>query len=77
LKNQRTEDGLTLACRVEAFIRQTVIPYEQSPQRDGHGPTDELVMELRQKAREAGVLTPHFRAGTEENRVITSWAARV
>jgi acyl-CoA dehydrogenase len=57
------EDGPTLARRVEEFVRRVVIPYEQSPLRDRHGPTDELVVELRQKAREAGVLTPHIRPG--------------
>jgi acyl-CoA dehydrogenase len=56
-----TEDSLTLARRVEEFVRQVVIPYERSPLRDAHGPTDELVNELRCKAREAGVLTPHIR----------------
>jgi acyl-CoA dehydrogenase len=56
-----TEDTPTLARRVEEFVRRVVIPYEHSPRRDAHGPTDELVMELRQKAREAGVLTPHIR----------------
>lgn len=50
-----------MARRVEEFVRQVVIPYEQSPLRDAHGPTDEFVIELRHKAREAGVLTPHIR----------------
>lgn len=46
--------------RVEAFIRDVVVPYERDPRRDNHGPTDALVAELRAKAREAGVLTPHI-----------------
>jgi acyl-CoA dehydrogenase len=58
---QSTESGLALAERVEAFVRQIVIPYEKSPLRDGHGPHEELLVELRGKAREAGVLTPHIR----------------
>jgi acyl-CoA dehydrogenase len=53
-------NGLRLADQVEAFVRQVVIPYEKDPRRDGHGPTDELVYELRDKARQAGVLTPHI-----------------
>jgi acyl-CoA dehydrogenase len=54
---------VALADRVEAFVREVVVPYEQDPRRDHHGaPTDELVMELRVKARAAGVLTPHIRA---------------
>jgi acyl-CoA dehydrogenase len=59
--NDKPLNSLSLARRVEEFVRQVVIPYERSPLRDAHGPTDELVMELRQKAREAGVLTPHIR----------------
>jgi acyl-CoA dehydrogenase len=49
-----------IAARVEAFVRDVVVPYEKDPRRDGHGPTDELVAELRDKARAAGVLTPHI-----------------
>jgi acyl-CoA dehydrogenase len=46
---------------VETFVREVVAPYEQDPRRDHHGaPTDELVYELREKARAAGVLTPHI-----------------
>jgi acyl-CoA dehydrogenase len=53
---------LALADRVEAFVRNVVAPYEQDPRRDHHGaPTDALVHDLRDKAREAGVLTPHIR----------------
>jgi len=49
-----------IAARVEAFVRDVVVPYEKDPRRDDHGPTDELVAELRDKARAAGVLTPHI-----------------
>lgn len=51
-----------IAVRVEAFVRDVVVPYEKDPRRDDHGPSDELVMELRDKARAAGVLTPHILA---------------
>lgn len=51
-----------LAEKVESFVRTVVIPYEKDPRRDGHGPTDALVTELRDKARAAGVLTPHIRS---------------
>jgi acyl-CoA dehydrogenase len=48
--------------KVEAFVRGVVVPYEKDARRDHHGaPTDELVMEMREKARVAGVLTPHIR----------------
>lgn len=55
-------EGLAIARRVEAFVRETVIPYEKDDRRDAHGPLDFLVQEMRAKAREAGVLTPHIRA---------------
>lgn len=50
-----------LAARVEKFVRDVVIPYERDPRNTEHGPAPELVQELRTKAREAGVLTPHIR----------------
>jgi acyl-CoA dehydrogenase len=49
-----------IANRVEAFVRQTIIPYEHDPRRSSHGPSDDLVLEMRGKARAAGVLTPHI-----------------
>ncbi len=49
-----------IAARVEAFVRDVVVPYERDPRCGDHGPTDELVAELRDKARAAGVLTPHI-----------------
>src|SRR5438105_4829137 len=51
-----------IADRVEAFVREIVVPYEKDARRTSHGPTDELVAEMRQKARAAGVLTPHILA---------------
>jgi acyl-CoA dehydrogenase len=52
-----------IAARIESFVRGVVIPYEGDPRRDHHGaPTDELVNELRELARRAGVLTPHILA---------------
>jgi acyl-CoA dehydrogenase len=62
--------ALDMADKVEAFVRETIIPYEQDPRRDHHGaPLDELVLEMKDKAREAGVLTPHIREdGTHLNQ---------
>jgi len=51
-----------IAARVEAFVRDVVVPCEKDPRCGAHGPTDELVAELRDKARAAGVLTPHILA---------------
>ena len=55
------EATLAIAERVERFVRDQVVPYESDPRRDHHDcPTDELVAEMREKARAAGVLTPHI-----------------
>ena len=54
-----SERSLAIADRVEAFIRNKIVPYEKDPRATSHGPTDELVQEMRALAREAGVLTPH------------------
>jgi alkylation response protein AidB-like acyl-CoA dehydrogenase len=55
------EKTATIAARVEAFVRDVVAPYEQDPRRDRHDcPTEDLVAELKEKARAAGVLTPHI-----------------
>jgi acyl-CoA dehydrogenase len=61
--------------RVEAFVRDVVAPYESDPRRDHHGcPTDELVDELKEKARAAGVLTPHILAdGSHLTQVETAF----
>ena len=56
-----TDRAAEIGAKVEAFVRQVVIPYETDPRRDHHGaPTDALVYEMREKARAAGVLTPHI-----------------
>jgi acyl-CoA dehydrogenase len=53
--------AIEIAARVEAFVRETVIPYERDTRRDHHGaPLDEMVFEMRGKARATGVLTPHI-----------------
>lgn len=59
-----SERATAIAERVEAFVRNIVIPYEQDPRIEvhGHGPGEDLVLELRAKARAAGVLTPHILA---------------
>lgn len=49
-----------IAACVEDFVRGTVIPYEKDPRNGAHGPTDDLVQELRGLAKAAGVLTPHI-----------------
>jgi acyl-CoA dehydrogenase len=54
------DQAMAIAARVETFVREVVAPYEKDPRRGAHGPSDELVAELREKARAAGVLTPHI-----------------
>lgn len=55
---ERTQE---IADKVERFVRDVIVPYEADPRRDHHDcPTDELVHEMREKARAAGVLTPHI-----------------
>ncbi len=49
---------MSLVERVEAFVRDVVIPCEHDLRNGGHGPAESLVTELREKARAAGVLTP-------------------
>ena len=54
--------ALDMAEKVEGFVREIVFLYEADPRRDHHGaPTDELVAEMKEKARAAGVLSPHIR----------------
>lgn len=55
-----TDRAGTIAANIEAFIRSEIIPYEKDPRIGRHGPSDDLVQELRDKARRAGVLTPHI-----------------
>lgn len=56
-------EALEMAAKVEAFVRDVIVPYEGDPRCDHHGaPTDELVQEMRELARAAGVLTPHIKA---------------
>jgi len=57
-----TERAIAIATKVEAFVREIVIPYEKDDRLGHHGPADTLVTELRAKARQAGVLTPHILA---------------
>ena len=54
---------LDLQQRTRVFIREQVIPLENDPRQDGHGPHEALRTELVNRARKAGLLTPH--ASTE------------
>ena len=54
------EKAEEIGARVEAFVRDVVAGYERDPRLEGHGPSEALVKELRDKARAAGVMTPHI-----------------
>lgn len=60
--NERNEPGRAegIADRVEHFVRSVVMPYEHDSRCGSHGPSEDVVHELRAKARAAGVLTPHI-----------------
>jgi len=51
-----------IAAAVERFVRSEVIPFERDPRWSSHGPTSELVEDLRARARAAGLMTPHILA---------------
>jgi len=55
-----TERSRLIADRVERFVRDIVMPYERDPRCLDHGPSEDLVAELRAKARAAGLMTPHI-----------------
>ncbi|HVW68229.1 MAG TPA: acyl-CoA dehydrogenase family protein [Steroidobacteraceae bacterium] len=58
-----TAQGREIASRVERFIREKIVPFERDSRWTPHGPTAELVTEMRALAREAGLMTPHHPAG--------------
>jgi acyl-CoA dehydrogenase len=49
-----------IAARVEQFVRRQIVPYERDSRIGPHGPSDELVRELRALAANAHLLTPHL-----------------
>ncbi|MDI4657727.1 acyl-CoA dehydrogenase family protein [Xanthobacter autotrophicus] len=49
----------TLEVRTAAFVREELLPFEADPRRTAHGPTDDLRLDLVEKARAAGLLSPH------------------
>jgi len=57
---ERSERETELEQRTAAFIRDVVIPYERDPRLGGHGPSEELCVELRARARSAGLFAPQL-----------------
>ena len=54
-----SEELNELRSRVDAFVRERVIPYEGDPRWGAHGPSDPLRVELNEAARDAGLLAVH------------------
>ena len=48
-----------LQARIRAFIAGEIIPLERDPRCTPHGPTEDLKQALNDKARAAGLLSPH------------------
>jgi acyl-CoA dehydrogenase len=51
--------GRRIAERVEAFVRERVALFERDCRQGPHGPSDELVQQLREMARAEGLMTPN------------------
>lgn len=56
-----SEEAKDLACRVESFVREKIVPYERDPRCGAHGPNNDLIDEMREKVRAEGLMTPHIR----------------
>ena len=54
-----SDDLVSLQLRVRKFIREEIILMESDPRQDSHGPHESLRVKLVEKARAAGLLTPH------------------
>ncbi|MCB2049880.1 MAG: acyl-CoA dehydrogenase family protein [Novosphingobium sp.] len=69
-----SDEALKIGTAVEAFVREKIVPLEKTAPRDHHGcPTAGFATELRNMAREAGLMTPHIRAdGSHLNQVDTA-----
>ena len=49
-----------IAAAVERFVRGEIFAYEHDKRLGPHGPSEDLVEELRDRARAAGLMTPHI-----------------
>jgi acyl-CoA dehydrogenase len=53
------EDIAALRDRVDAFIREKIVPFENDPRQGPHGASEPLRQDLLERAREQGLLSPH------------------
>jgi acyl-CoA dehydrogenase len=56
----RGQREIDLSKRVEEFVLNYCIPLENDPRNRGHGPSADLVQELRANARAAGLIAPQL-----------------
>lgn len=54
-----SEELRDLQQRTQRFVAEQVIPLENDPRQDHHGPSEALRRELAERTREADLLTPH------------------
>lgn len=54
-----TDEQSALVKKVEEFIREEIVPLERDPRQGPHGPEEALRHEMVEKARAAGLLSPH------------------
>jgi acyl-CoA dehydrogenase len=55
-----TSRARQIASQIESFVIQRVVPFERDSRCGVHGPSEDLVLELKGLARSAGLLTPHI-----------------
>ena len=53
------DDIVALRDKVEAFIRDEIVPLERDPRQGPHGPAEVLRLEMVERARAAKLLSPH------------------
>jgi acyl-CoA dehydrogenase len=53
------DDVAELAARVDVFIREKIVPFENDPRQGAHGASEPLRRELLSLARQEGLLSPH------------------
>ena len=59
-----TADSIIVrAAALREFVKGSVIPFETDSRNSDHGPTEDLVAELRELSRKAGFLTPQIACG--------------
>ncbi len=72
-----SQRAIEIGAKVEAFVRERIVPFEKDARCTTHGPTEEMSLELKQLARAAGVLTPHiFADGSHLTQLETAYVLR-